>query len=135
AVVVRPPTPGWPPAGWVMAACDVGQGDAILLNAGGGSAVLVDAGPDPNALAACLRRFEVRSLPVVVVTHFHADHVDGVRALRGRLAVGQVLDSSLPDPPAGVALVEETVAAPGVTPYGTSWTLGDLTVQHHWPPP
>ena len=28
AVVLRPPTPGWPPKGWVLAACDVGQGDA-----------------------------------------------------------------------------------------------------------
>lgn len=135
AVLVRPPTPGWPPADWVMAACDVGQGDALLLNAGGGSAVLVDAGPDPEALAACLRRLEVRVLPVVVVTHFHADHVDGVRALGDRFRVGQVLGSSLPDPPAGVALVSDTVAAPGVTPYGASWRLGELTVQHLWPPP
>jgi competence protein ComEC len=31
--------PGWPPPGWFLVACDVGQGDAVVLNAGGGSAV------------------------------------------------------------------------------------------------
>ena len=31
-VVMRPlPTPGWPPDGWVMVACDVGQGDGLVL--------------------------------------------------------------------------------------------------------
>ena len=30
AVLVRPPTPGWPPDGWVLVACDVGQGDALV---------------------------------------------------------------------------------------------------------
>ena len=33
-LLVRPPTPGWPPDGWVLAACDVGQGDALVLHAG-----------------------------------------------------------------------------------------------------
>ena len=33
--------------GWVLVACDVGQGDGLVLNAGQGSAVVVDAGPDP----------------------------------------------------------------------------------------
>ena len=37
AVLVRPPTPGWPPPGWVLVACDVGQGDALVLHAGTGS--------------------------------------------------------------------------------------------------
>ena len=35
-VLVRWPTPGWPPDGWVLAMCDVGQGDALVLRAGPG---------------------------------------------------------------------------------------------------
>ena len=73
-----PPTPGWPPDGWVFAACDVGQGDALALRAGPRSAVVVDAGPDPRAVDACLRRLGVERVPLLVLTHFHADHVDGV---------------------------------------------------------
>jgi hypothetical protein len=39
--------PGWPPPGWAVVACDVGQGDALVLATGQpGRAVLVDAGPD-----------------------------------------------------------------------------------------
>ena len=54
AVLVRPPTFGWPPDGWVLVACDVGQGDALVLSAGAGQAVVVDAGPEPLAVDRCL---------------------------------------------------------------------------------
>ena len=30
AMTVRLPTPGWPVDGWVLAMCDVGQGDALV---------------------------------------------------------------------------------------------------------
>lgn len=83
-VVVRPPQPGWPPPGWVMVACDVGQGDATVLRAGDGTAVVVDTGPDPALLDGCLRRLRVRAVPLVVLTHAHADHVDGWSALTDR---------------------------------------------------
>ncbi len=48
-VMLRPlPTPGLAARGWVMVACDVGQGDGLVLNAGRGAAVVVDTGPDPQ---------------------------------------------------------------------------------------
>ena len=50
ALLVPLPSPGWPPRGWVMVACDVGQGDGLVLNAGGGAALVVDAGPDPRLM-------------------------------------------------------------------------------------
>ena len=34
ALLVPLPTPGWPPRGWVLVACDVGQGDGLVLDAG-----------------------------------------------------------------------------------------------------
>src|SRR6185312_2026900 len=38
--------PGWPPTGWVIVACDVGQGDAVVLaTVRPGWVVLVDTGP------------------------------------------------------------------------------------------
>lgn len=70
-VVVLVPVPvlGWPPPGWVLVACSVGQGDGLVLNLGAGSGVVVDAGPDPGAVDRCLRRLRVRAVPVVVLTH------------------------------------------------------------------
>lgn len=69
---------GWPPKGWTLAVCDVGQGDALVLNAGAGAAVLVDVGPDPRLVDRCLDRLEVRRVPLVVLTHLHADHAAGL---------------------------------------------------------
>ena len=45
--------------GWVLVACDVGQGDALVLHAGPGTGVVVDAGPDPAAVDRCLDRLGV----------------------------------------------------------------------------
>ncbi len=89
----------WPPPGWQLVACDVGQGDALVLRSSRDRAVLVDAGPDPRLIDQCLDRLDIRALDAVVLTHFHADHVDGLRgALSGR-PVGRLLVSGVRDPP------------------------------------
>ncbi|OLL73183.1 ComEC/Rec2-related protein [Pseudonocardia sp. Ae168_Ps1] len=82
--------PGWPPPGWRVVACDVGQGDALVLATGPpGHAVLVDTGPTDDAIGSCLDRLGVRVLDLVVITHLHSDHDDGLAgALRGRAAGG-----------------------------------------------
>ncbi len=62
----------------MLVVCDVGQGDALVLRAGEGSAVVVDVGPDPEAVDTCLDDLGVEHVPLLVLTHFHADHVDGL---------------------------------------------------------
>lgn len=110
---LRLPWSSWPPRGWLMVACDVGQGDALVLRTGADSAVVVDAGPDPGAVDRCLDRLRVRTVPVVVLTHFHADHVDGLGGvLRGR-EVGGLEVSPLAEPGYGAALVQREAAAGG----------------------
>ncbi|WP_101463955.1 ComEC/Rec2 family competence protein [Nocardia fluminea] len=77
--------PGWPPTGWVLAMCDVGQGDGLALSVAPGSAIVVDVGPDPRPIRACLDRLEITHIPLLVLTHPHADHINGLAgALRGR---------------------------------------------------
>ncbi|WP_439082764.1 ComEC/Rec2 family competence protein [Streptomyces sp. WL006] len=105
---------GWPPPGWAFALCDVGQGDAMVLAAGKGTGVVVDAGPDPRAIDRCLRDLAVTRVPLVVLTHFHADHVRGLPGvLRGR-AVGAIQTTSLEEPPEQAAFVRRTAAGAGV---------------------
>jgi competence protein ComEC len=135
--LVRLPTPGWPPDGWLLAVCDVGQGDALAVNAGPHAAVVVDAGPDPVAVDACLDRLEVTSVPLLVLTHFHADHVDGITGVLDGRRVGAIETTRLADPPGGVRLVESAAGAAGLAPapapYAATRTVGDATLQVLWP--
>ncbi|MDG4796127.1 ComEC/Rec2 family competence protein [Micromonospora sp. WMMD1082] len=122
-VPVRVIAPGWPPTGWVVTACAVGQGDTVLLPVAAGRAVVVDAGPDPAAADACLRRLGVRRVPLLVVSHFHVDHTGGVAGVfRGR-RVDAVLTPQWPEPAVGRGLVHTTAAAHGtpVTDAPAGW--------------
>jgi competence protein ComEC len=85
-VVLRPVSSfGWPPGDWLLVACDVGQGDGLVLRVGGAAAVVVDTGPDPAAMDRCLRELGVTSVLVLILTHFHADHAGGIAGvLKGR---------------------------------------------------
>nr|WP_193609203.1 ComEC/Rec2 family competence protein [Nocardioides lijunqiniae] len=137
-VTVRLPTPGWPADGWVLAMCDVGQGDALVVRAGASAGIVVDAGPDAGAVDACLDRLEVDEVPLVVLTHFHADHVDGLSGVLDGRRVGALETTRMLDPPGGVAQVGEQAAAAGLVPqlapYGVTRTLGAATLQVLWPP-
>jgi competence protein ComEC len=90
-VPLRVIAPGWPPDGWAVVACDVGQGDALVLATGEpGRAVVVDTGPEAAPLAGCLDRLDVSRVPLVVLSHLHADHVGGLEAVLSDRAVGAV---------------------------------------------
>ena len=132
------PGSGWPPPGWVLVACDVGQGDGLVLNAGPGAAVVVDTGPDPKVMDRCLTRLGVRAVPVLVLSHEHADHVEGVPGvLRGGRSVGQILVSPLVDPPTETSRVQRWAQDAGVplrqASAGEQQVVGTVTWTVLWP--
>ncbi|MEW2382916.1 ComEC/Rec2 family competence protein [Micromonospora sp. NPDC047707] len=138
ALPVRLVASGWPPAGWVVAACAVGQGDTVVLPVGPGRAVVVDAGPDPAAADRCLRGLGVREVPLLVVSHFHVDHTGGLAGVfRGR-RVTTVLIPSWPEPAAGRDLVRaEAAAAPAdlvTVPAGWRYRAGGVELTVVGPP-
>ncbi|MBM0240243.1 MBL fold metallo-hydrolase [Micromonospora sp. ATA32] len=110
---VRLVASGWPPPGWVVVACAVGQGDALVLPVSAGRAVVVDAGPDPAAVDGCLRRLGVREIPLLVVSHFDVDHVGGVTGVfRGR-RVAAVQTPAWAEPVTGLHLIRTAASAGG----------------------
>ncbi len=87
AVVVAGLSPAWtvttgPVADdWAVVQCDVGQGDMMLVRVDTHAAVVVDTGPPGGAGAACLDRYGVSEVALLVLTHPHADHDGAVAEL------------------------------------------------------
>jgi competence protein ComEC len=122
------------PADWSVAVCDVGQGDAILLRSAGQIA-LIDTGPAPAALRACLDRFGVERIQLLVLTHFDLDHRGGAPAVLGR--TDTVLHGPIDDPVARGqidAFLRHGARAQSVA-AGDGGSLGDSSWRVLWPPP
>ncbi|WP_336646095.1 ComEC/Rec2 family competence protein [Microbacterium sp. USHLN186] len=121
------------PEDWAVAACDIGQGDAVLFRSAGRTA-LVDTGPDPDALHECLARTATERIDLLVLTHFDLDHVGGVDALSGR--VDTVLHGPVAEPRHQRIL--DTLAAHGArlipAATGRHGTLGAAHWRVLWPP-
>lgn len=77
---------------WVL---DVGQGDAILIQTPGGDQILIDGGPSNQVIPALSARmpFWDRTIERVVLSHPHADHLDGLIDVATRYRIGEVWQS------------------------------------------
>lgn len=73
---------------------EVGQGDSILLQAGGKN-MLIDAGPATagSSIVSYLKSAGVSSLDVIVATHPHEDHIGGMIGVLNSFPVGLYVDS------------------------------------------
>lgn len=111
---------------------DVGQGDSVLV-LGTELTVLIDGGPDPVRLAEKLRRYRVREVDLVVITHPHADHVRGLEAVVGEMEVGVVWDASSPHQTPAHRMIMEKVAEERIPVYrplpGQGIRAGELAVK------
>jgi competence protein ComEC len=90
-VPIRVISPPWPPPGWVAVSCDVGQGDAMVLSISEpGRAVVIDTGPEPGPVDECLDRLGVDRIPLLVLSHLHADHIGGLSSVLEGRSVGAI---------------------------------------------
>lgn len=72
------------PDDWAIAACDVGQGDGLVVRSGERIAV-IDTGMEPEPITACLSALGIDRIDLLILTHFDADHVGAASALVGRV--------------------------------------------------
>ena len=78
------------PAGdWQVANCDIGQGDGAAINLGNHRAIVIDTGPDPELIDRCLKQLGVREIPLLIITHGHADHIAGWPGVTKGRKIGQ----------------------------------------------
>jgi competence protein ComEC len=76
---------------------DVGQGDAIFIDAPSGRQVLIDGGPDASVLRALSRAMPWydRSIDIVLATHPDLDHIGGLIDVLPRYHVSSIFTSSV----------------------------------------
>lgn len=84
-----------PPDSYTVSFLDVGQGDATLIQVPGGATVLVDGGPGSTVLDR-LKESGVERIDAVVLSHPHADHLDGLIAALEKYDVSTVYDAAAP---------------------------------------
>ena len=120
------------PAEWSIAACDVGQGDALVVRSAGRVA-LVDTGPEPAALERCLRTLGVDRVDLLVLTHFDHDHDGGAAALAGRVETVLHGPTGAPDDERTLRGLAEGGARLIRAVAGMAGVLGDARWRVLWP--
>lgn len=94
-----------------VAFLDVGQGDAIFIEAPSGRQALVDGGSDRGVLRELgkLMPFYDRSIDLVVATHPDKDHIGGLPDVLERYRVSVFLDPGAPSDTAAYRALERLV--------------------------
>ena len=124
AAALRPLSPpGWPPDGWTVVSCDVGQGDATAIRAGPQAAIVIDAGPDARLVARCLDQLEITQVPLLIFTHPHADHIGGIAGVVAGRRVGRVLFPTANPDAAGWRQLRAALAGATITLVSPGWVV------------
>ena len=128
---------GWPPPGWQVVLCDVGQGTALVVRSGEASAVVVDVGPADGGAGECLDRLGVRRVELLVLSHFHADHVEGLAGVLAGRTVEAALVSPLHEPAPQAAAALAALEGRGVPvragSAGLAGSSGEVSWRVLWP--
>jgi competence protein ComEC len=125
----------WPAGDWQIANCDVGQGDSMVINLGNGRAIVIDVGPDEHAQDKCLKNLGISEIPLLVLSHFHEDHVGGLSGLTSSRKVGQTWISNNSEPAAQsqevFSLLKKSEIV--VAQKGMKAEIGGIALEVLWP--
>lgn len=121
------PQIGFPGKDWKVVQCDVGQGDALVVNLSQGAAALFDVGPDPLLIDRCLKTLNIEKLPLIVLSHNHADHTFGLSGAVAGREVGEIWSNG------NVVLQSHLQKKVRVVSKGDSATLGQYHLEVLWP--
>src|SRR5260221_5697054 len=115
--------------------CNVGQGDGIVIRTPGGSILVNDSGPD-NSIVTCLNHhlpFWERGIAITLLTHPHADHLNGFLPLFGRFSVENFITERLTNKTAGYSELYKLLNKQHVPIHyalsGTPFSIGQVHVR------
>jgi competence protein ComEC len=118
---------------------DVGQGDATLIQAPDGAAVLFDGGTPEANVSKQLKRAGVTRLSLVVATHQSRDHHAGLQAVVERFRVDTLLANGDGTRDGSFWRLVETARSRGVRVIeprpGETLSAGALRIRVYGPPP
>ncbi len=99
-----------------VAFLDVGQGDAIYIEAPNGNQMLIDGGAGRAVLEelATVMPYGDRTIDVVLATHPDLDHIGGLPEVFARYQVGMFIESDVEDGGDDHAALREAVEAEGL---------------------
>ena len=125
----------WPGGDWNVANCDIGQGDSSVINLGNHRAIVIDVGPEAALEDGCLKALGIREIPLLILSHFHADHVEGLPGLLKHRRVGQVWVSNNTDPIFESTRVQSWLKDINlqVVTRGMQSTISDISIKVLWP--
>ena len=105
----------WPPPEWAVVQCDVGQGDGLVIApSDSAGAVVVDTGVSARVIDRCLEDLGVEHVAALVLTHFHADHVNGLAGVVDGRRIGAVFSTIAFEPSAQAAGVLHELRRRGI---------------------
>jgi competence protein ComEC len=125
----------WPAGDWQVAQCDVGQGDSLVVNLGADRAIVIDVGPEPVAEDKCLKNLGIKEIPLLILSHFHADHVGGLSGLLKGRTVNQVWISNNLEPELHSKLALNSLKSSQIVRVqkGLTAQVGEVRLKVLWP--
>lgn len=77
---------------------DVGQGDATLVRSPSGKVILIDGGSGFDRVNRLLIARGIKKIDLMILSHAHLDHVNGLIGIIQKYPVGEVIDSGFSYP-------------------------------------
>ena len=116
---------------------DVGQGDAILIQAPNGQNVLIDGGRYQDRVLAYLRELDISSLDLIIASHADFDHIHGLIEVVSHYRPTFFMDNAMPHTTQTYAELLMAVQAAGsqlLEPTQRTISLGDVSLRILPPP-
>ncbi|MBU2109914.1 MBL fold metallo-hydrolase [Patescibacteria group bacterium] len=117
--------------GLLVVFLDVGQGDAIFIEAPNGNQVLIDGGPNKAVLRQLskIMPFYDRSIDMIIESHPDSDHINGLVEVLRRYKVGLVMESGVVNDNQAYKSIQEIIEEKGIQKVlarrGTRINFGD----------